>query len=498
MLFRAAVYSATVFRPIIRRRTALEPISVNTLVKSLLSAVLSLVLGAAVAVAAPAVQPVAPLPAWVTTWGASPQPVWGPDFLFPINMPATLRDQTVRQVARVSLGGRRVRLVLSNAYGRQPLAVDRATVARPSADGSVVPDSLRIATFGGRRSATILPGVSLVSDPVDLPVAALSRLAVSLYVAEETPVGTFHWDGRQTGWIVRGDQTLAAVLETGAASSQRTTARPLLAAIQVETAQAARAIVVIGDSITDGATASLDKDSRWPDFLAARLAPHGVAVVNAGISGARLLSDGMGVNALARLERDALGQPGVQGIVVMLGINDIAWPGTAFAPSSPRPTLEAMTAGYRQLVEQARGRGVRVIGATLAPFEGALPGTPLDDYHDADKDALRRAVNDWIRSSGAFDAVIDFDAVLRDPAHPARMAPRFDSGDRLHPGDEGSRAMAEAVDLDLLLPELSATPSARRRSQGRSWPLRPATRCAEESAPTSARPGRCTRARPHT
>lgn len=432
----------------------------NTLVKSSLSAVLALMLGVTVAVAAPAVRPVAAMSTWVATWGASPQPVWGSDFLFSTNVPVTLRDQTVRQVARVSLGGKRVRIVLSNAYGRQPLTVAKATVARPAADGSIVLDSLRIVTFGGRGVATILPGASLVSDPVDLPVAALAQLAVNLYVSEETPVSTFHWDGRQTGWIVRGDQTLAAVLETGAASSQRTTARPLLAGIQVETAQAARAIVVIGDSITDGATASLDKDSRWPDFLAARLAPHGVAVVNAGISGARLLSDGMGVNALARLERDALGQPGVQDIVVMLGINDIAWPGTAFALSSPRPTLEALTAGYRQLVEQAHGRGVRVIGATLTPFEGALPGTPLDNYYDADKDALRQAVNDWIRSSGVFDAVIDFDAVLRDPARPARMALRFDSGDRLHPGDEGNRAMAQAVDLDMLLPNLGDTATA--------------------------------------
>jgi len=211
--------------------------------------------------------------------------------------------------------------------------------------------------------------------------------------------------------------------------------------------------VVIGDSITDGATASLDKDSRWPDFLAARLAPHGVAVVNAGISGARLLSDGMGVNALARLERDVLAQPGAQSVIVMLGINDISWPGTAFARDAQRPTLDAMTAGYRQLVEQAHARGVRVIGATLTPFENALPGTPLDDYYNSDKDALRQRVNDWIRHSGVFDAVIDFDAVLRDPAHPTRIAERYDSGDHLHPGDEGNRTMADAVDLDALLPE---------------------------------------------
>ncbi|WP_249383959.1 SGNH/GDSL hydrolase family protein [Chitinivorax sp. B] len=395
--------------------------------------------------------------AWVASWQASPQPVWGPDFLFPANIPAELRDQTVRQVTRVSLGGGRLRIVLSNAYGRESIVVGKATVARPTQgwkNGAVSSDSLRSVTFGGQDKATILPGASLVSDPVDLPVSALAQVAVSLYLPKATPVTTFHWDGRQTGWIVAGDQTGASTLRMVDDAYQRTTARPLLTGVQVETAQAARAVVVMGDSITDGATASLDKDSRWPDFLARRLAPHGVAVVNAGISGARLLSDGMGVNALARLERDVLTQPGVRSLIVMLGINDISWPGTAFARDAQRPTLNTLTAGYRQLIEQVRSRGIRVIGTTLTPFEGALPNTPLADYYHPDKDAIRRQVNDWIRHSGVFDAVIDFDAVLRDPMHPARIAARFDSGDRLHPGDEGNRAMADAVDLNAIFPAL--------------------------------------------
>lgn len=425
----------------------------KTLSTSSVAALLVLALTACGSVSAPA-DPTRPH--WVSTWSASPQPVWGADFLFPTNMPAALRDQTLRQVARVSLGGPRVRIVLSNAYGRQPLTVGRTTLARPLTHGAVVADSLRTMTFGGRASATIPPGASLLSDPIAWPVTALEQLAVSLYLPEEVPLSTFHWDGRQTGWIVSGDQTMAPALQMEAPAARSTTARALLVGIQVEAAAPARAVAVIGDSITDGATASLDQDSRWPDFLAARLAPHGVAVVNAGISGARLLSDGMGVNALARFERDVLAQPGVQSVVVLLGINDIAWPGTAFAPASPPLTLEALTAGYRQLVEQAHSRGVRVIGATLTPFEGALPGTPLDNYYQPGKDRLRRQVNAWIRTSGVFDAAIDFDAVLRDPVHPARMASRFDSGDRLHPGDEGHRAMAEAVDLEALLPKLGA------------------------------------------
>ncbi len=454
MFFRKTAYSNCVFEFMIQVQIAIEVTKMKNLFKSSATTMLALALTAGAALSG--VPVVAATPTWVATWGASPQPVWGSDFLFPTNVPAALRDQTVRQVARVSLGGPRVRIVLSNAYGRQPLTLGKATVARPAPGGAVLAGSLRTVTFGGREAATILPGAALVSDPVALPIAALEQLAVSLYLPQDTPLRTFHWDGRQTGWIVPGDQTTAPALATQDSSAQSTTARPLLVGIQVETTQAARAVVVIGDSITDGATASLDQDSRWPDFLAARLVAQGVAVVNAGISGARLLSDGMGVNALARLERDVLAQPGVQSVVVMLGINDIGWPGTAFAPASPLPTLEALTAGYRQLVEQARSRGVRVIGATLTPFEGALPGTPLDNYYHADKDALRRQVNDWMRTSGVFDAVIDFDAVLRDPAHPARMAPRFDSGDRLHPGDAGHRAMAEAVDLKTLLPDLGA------------------------------------------
>lgn len=410
-----------------------------------------------------AAPPAAPVE-WIASWQASPQPVWGPDFLFPSNLPAVVQDQTVRQVARISLGGQRLRIVLSNAYGSQPVGVGRATVARPVPDagahgaiggsnaGAIDGASLRPLTFGGRQEATIPAGGSLVSDPVDFPVSALSRVAVSLYLPGATPLQTFHWDGRQTGWIVAGDQAAASALRTAGQGAYSSTARPLLAGIQVEAGPQSRAVAVIGDSITDGATASLDKDSRWPDFLAARLAPRGVAVVNAGISGARLLSDGMGENALARLERDVLAQPGVRSLIVLLGINDISWPGTAFARQAPRPTLQDMAQGYRQLIARARSQGLRVIGATLPPFEGALPGTPLDDYYQDGKDDLRRQVNAWIRQGGAFDAVIDFDAVLRDPVRPSRMAERFDSGDRLHPGDEGNRAMADAVDLDAVLP----------------------------------------------
>lgn len=403
------------------------------------------------ALSAPAAHAVDPAPTWLASWTASPQAVWRSDFLFPSNVPAVLHGHTVRQVARLSVGGPRVRIVLSNAYGKAPLRIGAATVALAASGSAIEAGSLRTLTFSGQPAASVAPGAPLVSDPVDLSVPDLARLTVSIHLPQASPVSTFHWDGRETAWIAPQDQTRTARIDD-APGMQTTTARLLLSAIQVEAAPGAQTVAILGDSISDGATASLGMDARWPDFLARRLAPHGVAVINAGISGARLLSDGMGDNALARFERDVLTQPGVRTVVVLLGINDISWPGTAFAPRQKRPTLEELTNGYTQLIAQARSRGVRVIAATLTPFEGALPGTPLSNYYQPEKDALRQQLNAWIRASGSFDAVLDFDALARDPAHPLRLLPAYDSGDHLHPGDAGNRALAEAINMSLLLP----------------------------------------------
>lgn len=381
-------------------------------------------------------------PHWVASWQASPQPVWNADFLFPTLVPATLQDQTFRQTVRVSLGGPRLRVRLSNAYGTRPLRIGAASVA---ARAGAIPQPL---SFGGQPGVLIGPGQEQLSDPLPLATDDRQALQVSVFVPGPATVQTFHWEGRQTSWIAPGDQSRAQALS--AASS--TTARLLLTGIDVEAdADAdARSVVVIGDSITDGATASLDQDQRWTDHLAARLAARGIAVVNAGISGGRLLRDGMGESALVRFRRDALDQPAVSSVIVLIGINDISWPGTAFARNQARPTLSELQAGYRALAEQARRRGVRIVGATLPPFAGALPGTPLDDYYQPDKDTLRRQLNAWLRTDSPFDAVIDLDAALRDPADPSRMAVAYDSGDHLHPGDAGNRAMAEAVDLEAL------------------------------------------------
>ncbi len=385
--------------------------------------------------------------AWIGSWTASPQPTWGPDFAFPTNIPSTLRDQTIRQVARISLGGKRIRIVLTNEYGKQPVVIGAAHVALAAAGSAIVAGTDRQVTFGGSATAVMLPGAPLVSDPVDLEVAPLASLAVSVFLPCETPAATFHWDGRQTAFLAKGNQVAARVIDT----ADTTSARIFLSGLQVQADAAADAVVAIGDSITDGNGATLDANTRWPDFLAARLVPRNVAVLNAGISGARLLGDRMGVNALARFDRDVLSQPRVKAVIVLLGINDISWPGTAFDLHGSSPTIDALIAGYRQLITRAHARGVRIVAGTLLPFEGALQGTPLDNYYQDDKDELRRRVNTWILNSGEFDAAIDFDALARDPTRPGRLRPAFDSGDHLHPGDRGNEAMADAIDLDRLL-----------------------------------------------
>jgi len=364
---------------------------------------------------------------WVASWQASPHAAWGAqEFALPTGVPEILERQTVRETARISAGGRRVRVVFSNRYGTQPLTIGEAHIARASES--------RTLTFGGQRSAVIPPGAPLVSDALEMPVAALEKLAVSVYLPERTPLATFHWGAQQTGYIAAGNQSAATALS----DAQPLHGRALLSGIWVDAAPAigAGVVVAFGDSITDGNGSTPDTDRRWPDYLAARM--PGAAVVNAGISGARLLGDRMGVNAAARFEQDVLSQPGARSVIVLMGINDIGWPQSLFAPHEAPMTAQRMIAAYRQLIAQARARKVRIIGATLPPFEG----TQIEGYYTPAKDALRREVNQWIRESKEFDAVADMDALLRDRDHPSRMQQRYDSGDHLHPGDAGYEAMA--------------------------------------------------------
>jgi lysophospholipase L1-like esterase len=380
---------------------------------------------------------------WVATWQASPHAAWrNGDFVLPTGVPETLARQTVRETARISVGGRRLRIVLSNRYGSEPLVLGEAHVARAAGtDGGIAPGTDQVLTFGGQRGTVIPAGATALSDALALPVAALEKLAVSVYLPQATPLATFHWGAQQTGHVAAGNVVAAEALH-GAGLLH---GRALLAGIWVDAATPTRAIVAFGDSITDGNGSTPDSDRRWPDYLARRLSADGVAVVNAGISGARLLGDRMGANAAARFERDVLAQPGVHTVVVLMGINDIGWPQSAFAPREAPMTAARMIAAYRQLIAQSHARGVRIVGGTLLPFEGALQGTPFAGYYTPAKDAVRGEVNRWIRESGEFDEVADFDALLRDPDHPSRMQPRYDSGDHLHPGDAGYAAIASGI-----------------------------------------------------
>lgn len=390
---------------------------------------------------------------WVTSWYAAPQSSWDATFVLPTNVPAYLNNQSLRENVRLSAGGRRIRLVFSNRYGKEPLLIGEARVGVAGESGPYQPLS-----FSGQPSISILPGATAISDPLPLSVKPLADLSVTTYFPLRTTVDSFHWGSQQTVHVTAGKATEASY----AKSVARIEGRLFLSAVMVEAAEKRRTVVALGDSITDGNGSTPDANRRWPDYLANRLAPYGVAVANAGISGARLVSDGMGQNALARLEHDVLSQPGVSDVIVLLGINDIGWPGSPFAPNEAPMTLDRLTAAYQQLVSAAHVRGVRVTAGTLPPFEGALEGTPFAGHYSRDKEQMRKRFNEWILTSGVFDAVIDFDRLLRDPANHQKLRPAFDSGDHLHPGDEGYRTMAEAVDITSLTKNAKSISAVRK------------------------------------
>jgi lysophospholipase L1-like esterase len=283
---------------------------------------------------------------------------------------------------------------------------------------------------------------------VDIALPALGEVAVSLYLPQPSQPAGFHFDARQIAYVADGDLTNAERLP--AAATQWST-RVYVSGLIVETPRPPTTVVTLGDSLTDGNGSTPSANTRWPDALAERLVERNVAVLNAGISGGRLLKDGMGHAGLERAGRDVFAQPGVRAMIVLLGTNDIGWPGGPFAPSEPAVRAEAVIQGLRQLAEMAHAHNVRIMAGTIAPTERALEGTPLEGHYSPEKDKVRQAVNRWIREGGAFDAVVDFDAVLRDPARPSRLKAAMDSGDHLHPGDAGYKAMAAAVDLDALL-----------------------------------------------
>jgi lysophospholipase L1-like esterase len=366
---------------------------------------------------------------WVGTWNASPQAAW---------QPVELNGQTIRQIVHVSIGGTRVRVRLSNAYGAGSLQIGAARVGLRSTGASIVAGSNRVLTFNGSESTTIPAGALAISDPVKLRVPDRGDLAVSIYVPGKELAATEHSLGLQTTYISpEGDFSGADSLPT----ATTTESFFFLTGVEVDASTTSRAIVTLGDSITDGLHSTTDANKRWPNRLAERLRSRKdsskIAVLNAGISGNRVLQDTVGTNASARLDRDVLVQPGARYLIVLLGINDIGFPGS--------PTADEIIAGHRQIIARAHALGLKVYGGTLTPFQAFLPGI----YYTPDGEAKRQAVNQWIRTSKAYDAVIDFDKALRDPRNPSAMRADYDSGDNLHPNDAGYRAMADAIDLSL-------------------------------------------------
>ncbi len=405
-------------------------------------------LAAALVTAAPAAHAAASLEGWCATWGTAPA---GPPAAA-----STLgyANQTLRLIVHTSIGGSRVRVRFTNEMGSTPLRIGAAHIGVRGSGASLVAGSGRDLSFGGRRFATIPAGAPLLSDPVDLAVPALADLAISMYLPDSVQGTTVHDMAQQTGYVsAAGNYASAPALPAQGSIS----CWPFLAEVDVLPAAAnARAIVALGDSITDGARSSGNANRRWPDWLARRLqqecAPGSspVAVVNRGICGNCMLTDYAnaliaGHDCLERFDRDVLSVAGAGWLFVLIGINDIV-----YSASNNTIPADDLAFGYQQLIARARLRGLRAIGATLMPFEGQAYYTPA-------RETARQRINDWIRNGGAWDAVVDFDQALRDPGQPTRLNPAWDSGDHLHPNDAGYQAMAQAVPLALFTSPLSST-----------------------------------------
>lgn len=374
---------------------------------------------------------------WVGTWATSPITE-----NVDANTPA-FADATLRQTVRISVGGARVRLRLSNAFGRTALELTGVELAR-SEDGTALgATASKPLTFNGRPEVVIPAGAVMVSDPLDLDLPALADVVITLRFARVPEIITGHPGARATAWW----RKTADVTPDNWAQAARVDRWYFITGLDVETNAAPRAVVLLGDSITDGYGVKPGQHSRWTDGLSRRLradpALADIGVLNQGIGGNRLLRDGNGPNILARFERDVLAQTGARWLVVFAGINDIGTRLDAKKKGEPYASVTEIIGALDQLATRARSAGLKVYGATITPYGGA------GFYWSEDGEADRQAVNRWIRESGRFDAVIDFDAALRDPADPSRLQPAFDSGDHLHPSHAGYAEMARFVDLNL-------------------------------------------------
>ncbi|MGB6545313.1 MAG: SGNH/GDSL hydrolase family protein [Candidatus Acidiferrales bacterium] len=377
---------------------------------------------------------------WVGTWASSSQLAADGTAAAPAPV---FKDTTLRQIVRVSIGGQSIRVRFSNAFGNAPLVISSAHVAVSAGAGAIRSETDKPLTFSGQPSVTIPPGAPMYSDPLNFSLAPSSDLAITIHLATVPDSITSHPGSRATSYLQPGDQVSAGDLSLGVHIEHWY----FLDGVDVqEQGSDAGAVVTFGDSITDGAHSTENGNTRWPDDLARRLLADKktaeIGVLNEGIGGNRILHDMIGVNALARFDRDVLAQTGVRWLIVLEGVNDLGAYGRAPARPETLPTAQDLIAGFQQIVLRAHAHHIKVFGATILPYQGA-------SYFSAEGEADRQTINNWIRSSGTFDGVIDLDAATRDPQKPSQLATFADSGDHLHPGDAGYKAMADAIDLKL-------------------------------------------------
>jgi lysophospholipase L1-like esterase len=404
---------------------------------------------------------------WIGTWGTAAQ----------ASIPGQVQifqNQTLRLIVHTSAAGNKVRIRVSNTFGDELLVIGGTHVARRAAGAYIVPGSDRAVTFGGHASTTVPARSMIISDPVDLDVPALSDLAISLFLPQSTRATTSHVRALQTNYV--SPETGNSTAEVKFPVAKTIASWPFLTGVDVAASPHGATIVALGSSLTDGIGSTQDANRRWPDVLAERLQKAGdgqaeLGVLNEGIIGNRLLSDSqsprqaggppplgavferygpaLGQAGLVRLERDVLAQAGVKYVIVGLGVNDILFPGS-FIPQTERVTAQDLISGYRQVIARARKEKIRVIGTTIPPFEHAIWANPFfDRFYSAENEKIRQEVNTWIRSSGEFDGVIDFDQTVRDPNHATQLLPAYDSGDHLHVNDAGNVAQGNAISLQL-------------------------------------------------
>jgi lysophospholipase L1-like esterase len=386
----------------------------------------------------------APPPAPAAAPVAAPAPVATP-------VVGTLVNQTARMIVRSSIGGSRVRVEFSNTFGTTPLDLGAAHIAVRGHDSAIVPGSDRALLFNGKPAARVLPGAILLSDPVDLVVPKLGDLAISVFVPGDSGRASQHSQALHTTYIADGDATAQAEM----AQAKTTTAWYWISSVDVMAPADAAAIVAYGDSITDGTTSTVNANKSWPSLLSERLvanpATANVSVLNLGIAGNRVLGDGAGISALARFDRDVLSQPGVKYLMILEGINDMNGAGRGGAAAGTPLTADDLIGAMKQMIERAHTHGIKVIGCTLTPYGNASDAV----------EAMRQALNAFIRTPGAFDAMVDFDKVIQDPADPRQFRAGYNNTDKLHPNDTGYKAMADAIDLSIFAPK-PATAAAKR------------------------------------